>query len=568
MKINVLRNLVIPWVLLFILALGGAIVAGMVYHIQAVDHSAYFISIGLGILLCFVSNINTLSTAGIWITHSLPSSLRYNSWPWIISAIKASLLAGFIYLVGLISFVPLFWQAFVIPIVFTIALFVIVWRLMGPILTWSSNMVLSRVAAWMISLPVFALIPLMAIFLGQNITTAYISSRPDLVIMTSQKSGEQPQDSSPAEVSVVPRAKLPPVIEKRVETLQALAESGKSCAEDSKLIQSSLDPKAPDEVVYWAIKATQCAQMKSIVGLPKLVKIMMEHPSEKNRVEAIKAMPRFGRENVKQIAYLLYKRIGENYSQEMIKATAIVLANLGEVEKKTATRRLESLLESKISGSVIAQILIDNMKQDEIVAEFVVQNLSSGTENRERAITMICQLPLKTRALVEPMIDQVVASVKTGAKEDPAKIALSCLGKPAFQAIQKEVIHPEKLERSIAARTLSELDFKNSPEVLSTVGACVTDVNDQVRKYCSYSLGKIGVDALPKILDLLKSNDLNLKDAGHTALEHIEDPMAKPELERIRAENSGWMANKKKLQIAKAVDTALIKLENENGPQN
>ena len=115
----------------------------------------------------------------------------------------------------------------------------------------------------------------------------------------------------------------------------------------------------------------------------------------------------------------------------------------------------------------------------------------------------------------------------------------------------------------MAARALSEMSVKESPGVLETASHCASDKNDQVRQYCSQSLGKMGASALPKILDLLKSNDTNLKDAGKIALGSMNDPLAKPELEKIRADNSGWMANQRKLQIAKAVDTALIKIDNE-----
>ncbi len=560
MKINVLRNLVLPWILLFTLALSGAVVAGVQYHIQAKDHPAYFISIGLGILLSLVSNINTLSTAGIWITHSLPSSLKYNSWPWIFSALKATLLAGFIYLIGQMPFVPLFWQAFVIPIVFTLAVFVIVWRLMGPILTWSSSLSLSRMAAWTLSLPVFSLVPLTAIFLGQTIVGAYFSSRPELVMMEAHAPSVT---IAKALLEEKVKESLPPVIEKRVESLKALTVSGKSCNEDSKLIQAALDPKAPEEVAYWGIKALKCAEMKSVVALPRLVSLMMSHSSIKVRVAAIEAMPRFGSENVKRIAYLLYKRINENNPPEVIQATAHVLTGLGETEMKSTSHRLKALLDSKVAGSAAADILVNQLKQDDLVAEYVVQNLSGTAETRDRAVSMICQLPPKLRTMAEPFIDQVVASVKTGSEKDPAMKALGCLGKSGFEAIQQEVLRPQKLERSIAARALSEMDVKDSPGALETAGNCVRDKNDQVRNFCSHSLGKIGVPALPKILDLLKSNDSTMKDAGKTALGFLNDPLAKPELERIRAENSGWMANQKKLQIAKAIDTALIKIDTE-----
>jgi hypothetical protein len=56
-----------------------------------------------------------------------------------------------------------------------------------------------------------------------------------------------------------------------------------------------------------------------------------------------------------------------------------------------------------------------------------------------------------------------------------------------------------------------------------------------------------------------------LKASGNNALNFFDDPVAKSELARVRAENSGWMANQQKLQVAKAVDKALIKILQDEG---
>jgi hypothetical protein len=65
------------------------------------------------------------------------------------------------------------------------------------------------------------------------------------------------------------------------------------------------------------------------------------------------------------------------------------------------------------------------------------------------------------------------------------------------------------------------------------------------------------------ILDLLKSSDPGLKGAGQNALQYFDDATAKNELQKIRSDNSGWMANNKKLQIAKAVGLALAKMQDD-----
>jgi HEAT repeat protein len=104
---------------------------------------------------------------------------------------------------------------------------------------------------------------------------------------------------------------------------------------------------------------------------------------------------------------------------------------------------------------------------------------------------------------------------------------------------------------------------KQFPDAIEVADACSRDPNPTVRKWCSQSLGRIGAPALPKILELLESGNKSLKDAGQNALAHFGDPTAKDELQQIMQDNTGWMANNKKLQIARAVGIALLKIDNE-----
>jgi HEAT repeat protein len=155
-----------------------------------------------------------------------------------------------------------------------------------------------------------------------------------------------------------------------------------------------------------------------------------------------------------------------------------------------------------------------------------------------------------------------VATIKSGDQNDPGIRALDCLGKPGFQAIRQEVSQPKQLDRAVAARALAEFNVREEiPAALETASICVRDENEQVRKYCSQTLGKIGAAALPKILELLDSGDSNSKESGRIALLSFEDPAGRTALEDVLRSNSGWMANSRKLSIAKAVGTALAKIE-------
>lgn len=562
MKMNVLRHLVLPWLLLFGLTISAIVVAGVDFHINAKYHQFYIGLLGLGVFLCLVSNFRTLSKAGIWIAHSLPRSLRNSPWGWIGRALLAGAIALGFYLVGQLPWIPLIWQAVVIPVVFAITLFVGVWSLMGPILTWSSQVAFSRFTAFFLGLPVFALVPITALFLGQMILTAYQASRPELTVMPDVTEAVN-VDTTQAKATKPPTKAEMTAREKNALAFQKLAEAGKPCPDDTKEVQAALSPSGPEEVVYWAVKAVKCTEMKSVVGLPKLVKVMLEHPSPRVRAASIQAMMKFGTENVRRVGYLLVKRIAEKEPAEVIEAAAPVLARLGDDERKWATSRLKNLLDSPKASSVAADVLVEDLKRDDLVAEFVSDHLAENSEARNRAIGMICSLPPNSRAVAEAHIDGVVSAIKTGSEDDPAIEALECLGPSGFQAIRQEVLKPQRLQRPVAAKALAEMNVKTAPEILDTANTCAHDEDEQVRHWCSQTLGKIGAPALPQILDLLKSNNSALKDAGKNALNFFDDPAAKQELAKIRAENSGWMANKKKLQIAKAVDNALLKIASE-----
>jgi len=571
MKMNVLRALILPWLLLFVLIIAGIVADGVNYHFQYKYPAYIWYTLWVGVAVCFYANFQTLSKAGIWIAHSLPSALKNSPWGWILRAIVVAGIGYGFYLTGQMAWAPVIWHAVVIPGVFAICLFVILRSLMGPILIWCSRVAFSRFSAFLLSIPVFALVPITAIFLGNMIGNAYKASRPDFVMVPQAASAEAPVAAEDAASDVLDeKLEIPAKAELAME-FQAAAKSGKPCPEVNKAVQNALLPNGPEDVVYWAIAATKCSEMKSVVGLPKLAKIMTDHSSPQVKAAAIRMMLKFPKDDVKRIGYLIVKRISENESLEVIEAASVVLPKLGEDEAKWTTKRLTGLLDSSKASGIASKVLVHNLKKEDVVAEYVSANLGANSPASHRAISMVCALPKESRKMAEPHIESVVAAIKTGDAKDPAINALECLGEPGYAAIRQEVLTPKRLAKPIAARALAEMDQKsqeasNPTANLETANTCARDSDSEVRSWCTQTLGKIGAPALPQILDLLKSGDKDLRDAGTNALNYFRDPVAKQELVRVRAENSGWMANQKMLQLAKAVDNALLKIMSDETP--
>lgn len=565
MKMNVLRALLLPWLFLFFLIIAVIVGDGVNFHLldKHPDYAWYLL--GVGVALCLYGNFVTLSRAGIWLAHSLPSALKKSPWGWIFRALLAALIAGTFYLAGQKDWAPVLWHALVVPGVFAVCTFVIVRSLMGPILVWCSRVAFSRMSAFVLGLPIFLLVPTTAIFLGNMIFEAYQASRPEFVqvlqppvAIAGAESVESVEEVSES-VGVIP-AKDPRALE-----FQEAVLTGKSCRDLSKDLQAALMPDLPPDVVFWAMEALKCAEMKSVVALPKLAKIMTDHSQALVRAKAIRTMLRYPREDVKRIGYLIVKRISEQEPLEVIEAAAVVLPKHGEDETKWTIKRLTALLDSDKTSEVASKVLVRNLKQEALVAEYVAAHLGESSPASRRAIRMICSLPPESRKLAEPHIGSVVAVITTGDRKDPAIHALECLGPPGFLAVRQEVLTPKLLKKSVAVRALAEMNLKSeSPEAILEVAAvCARDPETEVRAWCSQTLGKIGGPALPVILDLLKSGDKNLRESGTNALNFFKDPVAKQALVKVRAENSGWMANQKKLEIAQAVDKALLKIMEE-----
>lgn len=562
MKFNVLRAMLIPWILFFFITIALFVVVSLHLPAQAQDPRFVFGALGLGILTCLYANFETLNKAGIWVAYSLPYTVRHKPLLWVLSGVVAICFAGGIYAIGEISWMPLFWQGFVIPIVFAGALFVFIRSLAGLILKQAASVSFIRLFVVTMNLPILVLVAVSAVFLSQGIVRAYEQSQPEVaMVRESQKvvQAEKPAPTKPAPAE----EKLPEGVSRRAHEFRELAENNQPCVEQNKEVRNSLDPNGPEEVVFWAIKALKCTDMKGVVILPRLVDLMIKHKSAKVRAASIEVMSRYNAESVRSISYLLVKRLNDHDPEEVVQAAATILSKLGETERAQATNRMKSLLDLPATHQMAAHILIDTLKQGELVANYVTQNLKSTGESRQRAIALICQLPPNERTQVEAYVSDVTAAIQKPVSADPAMKALNCLGPIGLQAIRNEVLQPQKLGRPVAARALAEMDLKNDSETLKAVENCLHDGDQEVRKSCSQSMGKVGKLALPEILDLLKSKDPSLRESGQRALEAFNDPLAKEELRKVRAENSGWMANQGKLKLANAVSGALRRIEHD-----
>lgn len=633
-KMRVIRTFVFPWFVFFIAAVATYVIAGIKAPTAFAKLEQQFpLILAIGTGACVFFNVRSMGSLGIWLSESLPESLRYGSGRWFYRAFLAAVIAAIFWGLSKLPWTPLIWQAVILPVVVTIALFVVVGNLLGPVLKISANMAWSRFFAVLLSWPIVGIVPLTAIFVAQMILEAYQASHADhsAVAMTTQEapeevsvkgrvlsvygdemrvygewpagSGEQkaievqlagltlsqrsalPKAPTDKDVSMTLTSKaLKPLEMKskpgalddkdirdrlastksstRAGAFREISELAVTCGEYTKEIQNALDPKAPGPVAYWATQAVRCSEVKTVIALPRLAELMMHHSDAAVRGAAIRAMRKYGNENIKQIAYLIIKRMNPEEKAEVVLAAASVLAPVDADHARLATNRLKALLDSQELSGVAAQSLVKDLGRADLVTEYVSLNLGQTDAGaRLRAVQMVCMLPPKDRAVAQPHLSNILALIKDADQKDPGLKALDCLGKPGFEALSAELANPQRLEKPVAARALAQLDVDEFPEAIELANSCSRDQDEQVSKWCSQSLGRLGAPALPKILEMLKSNNSSLKEAGKNALRFFDDPAAKGDLEKIVRENSGWMANNKNLQVAKAVANALVKIE-------
>jgi hypothetical protein len=610
MKMNIRGWLLAPWIVFFVVIIAGIIVAGSRYHFDLRLGKYSFQLFVLAIIYCSYLNFKSITKAGIWISYSIPKNLKPTSWHWLMRVLVAALVSFIFYKIGQISWVPLYWQGFVLPIVFSVSLMFIIANILSPILIWCANLPFIRLSAILSSIPILLFIPVSGIYMGGMILRAYEASLPkpfileqraslesaainEISINNKNENNDKIEKSDKNSKSVLVKniikdsadknstdsksvestkktdvlVSQPNLMEPRNEKaikLKALALSKTSCVENSAEIQSALNEKNPDEVVYWATQALGCANLKPIPALTKLVDIMLKGTNPKVRASAIMAMAKFKNETVEKLGYLLVKQIGEKHPPVVIEAASYVYSRLGGTEYNTTMRKLKVLLSHPNLHREIADIMVRVMNREDLILEYVVTSLNESNEKtpvKMAAVEMVCALPKKSLTELNTHVDHIVSLIGTGDSQDPAKKALDCLGSVGINAIRNEIKTPKILNRVAAARVLSHMDIKNSKDVLDTVSACIHDRDEELRKECSTSLGKVGVAALPKIMDLISASKDEDKKYGEQALNSLVDPEAKQDLLKIRAKNSGWSATQKKLGLVRSIDTTLVRIE-------
>lgn len=565
MKINVLKRLLVFSAIVFFLLNILIIGASLVLRAPAWN-LPFFTATLFGIyilLLAFAAY--TLFNAGIWIAHSLPTAIKYNRWPWLKWAIAGLVIASLSLALGQMSWMPLIWHGFALPAMFSISLFMVLWGLIAPLLSWSSNIQFSRLTALLLIAPIMALLPLTSFFVSKSLVTSYFKSFPGTYRYVVDSIPDIVEDADPVENV----EKSPAYMDANYEVVTSLKAikqavlTGNSCAEKKKEVYSLLEKTTPDEQLFWAIKGVRCANFNSAVSFPKLIKLMVEHPNPIIRASAIHAISRYANEPVKSVSYLIVKRIQEKESAEVIEAASMVLKRLGGNEERAAMNRLKSLLTSNQSLA-IGKLLMTQFQAKAEVTDFVSANLSGNSQNRHAAIDLICELPKEDISSLASKVDYVIKDLSNDNRKVQTMKAIGCLGDVAFQAIRAEVMQPKQLPRLVAIKAFSKIRSEFGNEYLETLRTCVGDSQVEVRRWCAKSIGQVGAKALPMILDLLKADTSSLRETGQIALAYLNDPTVISELESLRDKNSGWLATQQNLKIAESIQIALAKIEHSN----
>jgi hypothetical protein len=594
MKMNIRAWLLAPWIILFLLVTTIIVVSGSVLHLdlRTSRYASYFL--WLGVIFCFYSNYKTITKAGIWISHSIPKYLRPSSLKWVIHIGSTFGIAYLFFKIGQISWIPLYWQGFVLPLVFTVCLIFILRTLLSPVLIWCANLSFIRLAALVGSAPILLVLPLSGILLGDMILKSYEASLPKplvleykskLNIAKSAKVANSANDTdqiknarelakeigikNPKSTDINAKTtslenSLEPKSE-RSQKLKALALSNTPCINEAALVSGALHERNTDDVAYWATKAVACANLRPVGALTKLVDIMLKHSNPHVKAAAIQAMGNFKNENVEKVGYLLVKQINEKHSPEAIEAASSVYSRLGATEYNITMRKLRAMFAHPTLHAPVADIMVRVMKREDLILEYITTSLNEAPSEKSpiklAALEMVCVLPKNSAKELELQVGQIVGLIESGDNQDPAKKALDCLGATGLNAIRNEIKTPKILNRVAATKVLSHMEIKNSKEVLDTLNDCIYDRDPEIRKHCSSSLGKVGVAALPKILELMNASHEDDKKSGEEALGSLQDPLVKNDLLNIRAKNSGWLATQKKLRLVRSIDSTLLRLE-------
>ncbi len=564
MKINLLKRLLIFGGITF-----GSIVLVILTSSMAIKSPVWnshlfvpaMIIFYVGLLIYFVM---LLKSAGIWIAYSLPSRIKYDKWPWIKTALLASTTAGLALAATQIPWMPIVWRGFAVPAIFSICLFYFLWGVLGPILSKSSTLNFSRVFAFLFISPILALIPLTSFFVSHSLVTSYFKSYPgkfnyiveaidgipeELITEGTIEKGPEYLDDNYANLT------------ESLKVIRTAVLTNSLCLEKKKEVTKLLDKATSEDQLYWAIKGVRCAELPSVIAVPKLLALMYEHPKPLIRASAIMAIGRYSTNVVRNAAYLIIKRISSSEPPEVVEAAAMVLKKLGGNDEKLVASRLKNIMSPENSDKV-GHLLITYFQGQEDVGEFVNRNLvSTNQKAKTSAIKLICELENTYRPTSNESIQSVIQELKNKSQLSSTMKALSCLGEPGFLAIKQQVEQPNIISRDIALSVFNEIPDKDPQSSLETLKTCVNEPEERARYLCSKGIGQVGAMALPMILDLIKAENSRIREVGQVALSFIKDQSVMAQLKTLRDENSGWLSTSKNLKVAESIQIAIARIE-------
>lgn len=566
MKFNLLKRLLIFSGFIFSIVVLATIGLSLALKTPIWNHSSFLLALAGSNLLLICYLILQLKQAGIWIAHSLPSQIRFNSWPWLKTSLAAAILSLVVWMAGQLDWMPLIWDAFVTPIVMSLALFFFLWGLLAPILSKSARLRFSRVMAFMGISPLLTLVPLTGFFVSYSLVSSYFKSYPGrynyaveaIELAMEEASDSVPESKEPSYTSNDYEAGEP------IKSLKTAVLTNTLCLEKKREVTRLLEKTTPNDQLYWAIKGLRCAELPSVIAVPKLITLMNEHPDLTIRTSAILAIGRYSNNVINNVAYLVIKKISASEPPEVVESAALVLKKIGGNTEKLVAQKLKSILNPENSEKV-GHLLITYFQGQDELGQFVAENIqSSHQKNKMSAVSLICKLDESHRPHSNEAIESVVKGL--GNKETFAVSlkSLKCLGESANLAIRHQIEQPHLVSRDIALTVFNQLslDNVNTPEVaLETLKSCVNDTDLKVRKLCAKGIGKIGASALPTILDLIKSESPHLKETGQLALSFMKDSSIMEQLKSLRDENSGWLATAQNLKTAESIQIAIARIE-------
>jgi hypothetical protein len=146
---------------------------------------------------------------------------------------------------------PLAWHGFAVPVLFSVCLFLFVWGLIAPILSWTSNVQFSRLTAFVIIAPIMALPPLTAFYVSQSVVTSYFKSFPGTYKYVVDSIPEIEDDSeTPAEAAKAPVfTDASYEVSENLKAIKQAVLTGNSCAEKKKEIYNLLEKKHPRRTI-------------------------------------------------------------------------------------------------------------------------------------------------------------------------------------------------------------------------------------------------------------------------------------------------------------------------------